>query len=142
MPGGAAVWAGRLGCGPCRRGPDLGARDLGHRSQRGEPRIDRGLRILARGCHSPVGRHLDARKVSGRPMAALYSRKAERGALETLVLVPVRARLPGRLSRGVRDHPVLCGARSEEHTSELQSLMRISYAVFCLKKQRKQKEKR
>src|SRR3546814_7753020 len=26
-------------------------------------------------------------------------------------------------------------ARSEEHTSELQSLMRISYAVFCLKKQ-------
>src|SRR3546814_9272886 len=27
-----------------------------------------------------------------------------------------------------------CGERSEEHTSELQSLMRISYAVFCLKK--------
>src|SRR3546814_2259246 len=27
-------------------------------------------------------------------------------------------------------------ARSEEHTSELQSLMRISYAVFCLKKKR------
>src|SRR3546814_3687098 len=27
-----------------------------------------------------------------------------------------------------------CFARSEEHTSELQSLMRISYAVFCLKK--------
>src|SRR3546814_7392853 len=29
--------------------------------------------------------------------------------------------------------------RSEEHTSELQSLMRISYAVFCLKKTKKQK---
>src|SRR3546814_4652974 len=29
-----------------------------------------------------------------------------------------------------------CGRRSEEHTSELQSLMRISYAVFCLKKTR------
>src|SRR3546814_5157157 len=28
-----------------------------------------------------------------------------------------------------------CVERSEEHTSELQSLMRISYAVFCLKKQ-------
>src|SRR3546814_4475619 len=28
----------------------------------------------------------------------------------------------------------LVGGRSEEHTSELQSLMRISYAVFCLKK--------
>src|SRR3546814_3691234 len=31
------------------------------------------------------------------------------------------------------------GARSEEHTSELQSLMRISYAVFCLKKKKKQR---
>src|SRR3546814_9824600 len=29
------------------------------------------------------------------------------------------------------------GGRSEEHTSELQSLMRISYAVFCLKKNKK-----
>src|SRR3546814_7727515 len=29
---------------------------------------------------------------------------------------------------------ILDGQRSEEHTSELQSLMRISYAVFCLKK--------
>src|SRR3546814_8887705 len=33
--------------------------------------------------------------------------------------------------------PVL--QRSEEHTSELQSLMRISYAVFCLKKKKKPK---
>src|SRR3546814_1489373 len=31
--------------------------------------------------------------------------------------------------------------RSEEHTSELQSLMRISYAVFCLKKKNKTKQK-
>src|SRR3546814_9148067 len=31
-------------------------------------------------------------------------------------------------------------ARSEEHTSELQSLMRISYAVFCLKKKTKQQD--
>src|SRR3546814_9711295 len=33
-------------------------------------------------------------------------------------------------------------ARSEEHTSELQSLMRISYAVFCLKKKKNKKEKK
>src|SRR3546814_5408390 len=33
-------------------------------------------------------------------------------------------------------------ARSEEHTSELQSLMRISYAVFCLKKKTKYKQTR
>src|SRR3546814_6842244 len=32
---------------------------------------------------------------------------------------------------------VVPGGRSEEHTSELQSLMRISYAVFCLKKKNK-----
>src|SRR3546814_2314347 len=40
---------------------------------------------------------------------------------------------PNRPKRKRRNH--LSGsARSEEHTSELQSLMRISYAVFCLKK--------
>src|SRR3546814_6506338 len=33
------------------------------------------------------------------------------------------------------------GIRSDEHTSELQSLMRISYAVFCLKKKKKTKKK-
>src|SRR3546814_8531074 len=33
-------------------------------------------------------------------------------------------------------------ARSEEHTSELQSLMRISYAVFCLKKKNKHRHSR
>src|SRR3546814_3187886 len=35
-----------------------------------------------------------------------------------------------------RDRVVLDPGRSEEHTSELQSLMRISYAVFCLKKKK------
>src|SRR3546814_1636417 len=48
---------------------------------------------------------------------------------------------PGRAWRGVdrsgRDRHRLRD-RSEEHTSELQSLMRISYAVFCLKKKKKQ----
>src|SRR3546814_1279383 len=34
-------------------------------------------------------------------------------------------------------HKSLSRSRSEEHTSELQSLMRISYAVFCLKKKHK-----
>src|SRR3546814_14832024 len=37
----------------------------------------------------------------------------------------------------VTDVAIACTARSEEHTSELQSLMRISYAVFCLKKKKK-----
>src|SRR3546814_6704083 len=58
-----------------------------------------------------------------------------------------------RLRSAVRTHvlrhrlerlqPDVCGCggfteRSEEHTSELQSLMRISYAVFCLKKKKRQ----
>src|SRR3546814_3973194 len=51
---------------------------------------------------------------------------------------------PGSARRTVSDgsahHRVLhvqaCTGRSEEHTSELQSLMRISYAVFCLKKKK------
>src|SRR3546814_7283030 len=38
---------------------------------------------------------------------------------------------------GTRDAAVELVQRSEEHTSELQSLMRISYAVFCLKKKKK-----
>src|SRR3546814_2901388 len=41
--------------------------------------------------------------------------------------VEMQQRPPGRTQR----------LRSEEHTSELQSLMRISYAVFCLKKKKK-----
>src|SRR3546814_8591461 len=41
--------------------------------------------------------------------------------------------LADRYDHSVVDREVI-GLRSEEHTSELQSLMRISYAVFCLKK--------
>src|SRR3546814_20277974 len=43
-----------------------------------------------------------------------------------------------RLSTAVDfDAATFASCRSEEHTSELQSLMRISYAVFCLKKKKK-----
>src|SRR3546814_1463470 len=41
----------------------------------------------------------------------------------------------GRRSTLIPLRPATARPRSEEHTSELQSLMRISYAVFCLKKQ-------
>src|SRR3546814_3562083 len=43
-------------------------------------------------------------------------------------------------SRKDSEPPNVC-ARSEEHTSELQSLMRISYAVFCLKKKKHRSQK-
>src|SRR3546814_1404486 len=47
--------------------------------------------------------------------------------------VPCRVDEPGQAGQSGDD-------RSEEHTSELQSLMRISYAVFCLKKKKKNKK--
>src|SRR3546814_2640089 len=48
-----------------------------------------------------------------------------------------RARRPESLRlRGRTPFLPSCPSRSEEHTSELQSLMRISYAVFCLKKKK------
>src|SRR3546814_4062920 len=55
--------------------------------------------------------------------------------LATVHLLPQRAGaadlvLPSKLAN-------MLASRSEEHTSELQSLMRISYAVFCLKKKNK-----
>src|SRR3546814_9023306 len=48
-------------------------------------------------------------------------------------ILPARRREPDR--RSPHSRKWRCG-RSEEHTSELQSLMRISYAVFCLKKKK------
>src|SRR3546814_3223362 len=54
------------------------------------------------------------------------SEKYWHNAFEVDVMGPVRA-----------VEAVIPGMRSEEHTSELQSLMRISYAVFCLKKKKK-----
>src|SRR3546814_6437615 len=58
----------------------------------------------------------------------LQEQRADRAARGTGGFVRRRAR--GTLTPTLLD-------RSEEHTSELQSLMRISYAVFCLKKKNK-----
>src|SRR3546814_2142869 len=52
----------------------------------------------------------------------------------SLVPAPMSSSLASRRKRST-------GQRSEEHTSELQSLMRISYAVFCLKKKNERKIK-
>src|SRR3546814_8739150 len=46
------------------------------------------------------------------------------------LITPFLLDVPGLFTEGLSQ-------RSEEHTSELQSLMRISYAVFCLKKKKK-----
>src|SRR3546814_4947817 len=53
---------------------------------------------------------------------------------------PSMAYGPVLSKRSWKTHPARCkspaSCRSEEHTSELQSLMRISYAVYCLKKKK------
>src|SRR3546814_9181289 len=65
----------------------------------------------------------------------LTSRQSERGP-RCRQIFPTARHQPPRLER-LR----LRYSRSEEHTSELQSLMRISYAVFCLKNTTKIKQK-
>src|SRR3546814_1731088 len=68
---------------------------------------------------------------SARPWPACAS---DAGTCETARSALCRLACPASARRGV----VLAQIRSEEHTSELQLLMRISYAVFCLKKQQDQ----
>src|SRR3546814_7232682 len=75
------------------------------------------------------------------PYTTLFRSLATPLALESLLFKRVRIAPLGSVSnlplcslRGGRKN-----VRSEEHTSELQSLMRISYAVFCLKKNRNKK---
>src|SRR3546814_9793336 len=66
------------------------------------------------------------------------SGRRDRGDLLGAVAVEVAddPRVEERAERVVVDRSLGDDRRSEEHTSELQSLMRISYAVFCLKKKK------
>src|SRR3546814_4991630 len=69
---------------------------------------------------------------------ALSNRVGMRGILLLVyvnALMFVFRHFAGRLANKISNP-----GRSEEHTSELQSLMRISYAVFCLKKKKKTKK--
>src|SRR3546814_2357819 len=75
------------------------------------------------------------RRDRGQSQALLYDLDADPEGDGDLVLVETLR--PQRLERPELVERMERGARSEEHTSELQSLMRISYAVFCLKKKKK-----
>src|SRR3546814_5861799 len=87
-----------------RRAVELRGRHVG-----GDREDRRGIGLRHRQGHDEVGRARAGRGQSrGRPVT--YAEKAIRHVSRRLLV-----------------------ARSEEHTSELQSLMRISYAVFCLK---------
>src|SRR3546814_6908175 len=61
----------------------------------------------------------------------------ERRVDGTKILLQLRQCRESRRIAGIGENAVNCAGRSEEHTSELQSLMRISYAVFCLKKKKR-----
>src|SRR3546814_2180114 len=83
---------------------------------------------------------VDVLQVHAQPLEAVGDLAQHRPALQAASLLevgelgdlhPVQPHFPAQAP----------GAeRSEEHTSELQSLMRISYAVFCLKKKKKTKQ--
>src|SRR3546814_1617978 len=96
---------------------------IGARARRELGQDDRlGMRLRARGRHD------------GNPLVNDIDR-----ALDQLVALIERQR--GRFRRRAVDDDAMRSVahlklRSEEHTSELQSLMRISYAVFCLKKKK------
>src|SRR3546814_4642378 len=77
--------------------------------------------------------------------ARCHAQRAVRTALGKLGVRHHRDDAAAGIVRGVQGRPSRTSPlqplvpRSEEHTSELQSLMRISYAVFCLKKNRSTK---
>src|SRR3546814_9941944 len=91
------------------------------------------------GCHAMRAEHLQRRAIGFLRIAFLELAILVRPAL-TIGNDAVAFALPERIDR--EDGRIVLGAskadRSEEHTSELQSLMRNSYAVFCLKKKKRQ----
>src|SRR3546814_2961096 len=76
------------------------------------------------GARLGCGRLLDQRPVQG----------ADGGIMVAFLHDHLDVDLAQQVVEAERLDAGLCQGRSEEHTSELQSLMRISYAVFCLKK--------
>src|SRR3546814_2428396 len=113
---GAAGTARPVCCRPrCQRRCGRAARDVALRWCRCRDRCARGQRMRWRGSDGGRGR-------------GTYG-----GGL-----MPGAASVPVSAGEGVAAIVVTHESRSEEHTSELQSLMRISYAVFCLKKKKKE----
>src|SRR3546814_16058351 len=95
--------------------------------------LRRGFVKQARNTKAPIAEDavrqiaaLDAVETTGRGSAP-EARLAARKEYSAPIIAALKPWLEKQLS-------MISSGRSEEHTSELQSLMRISYAVFCLKK--------
>src|SRR3546814_62798 len=121
---------------------DAGARDrgdvdraagrAGHADDLARAHGDRGADPAAG--RDPVGRRGGARLPDHRPAAGDGRHPADPGAEDPGGRRGGGDHAAGRGHTGLEEGAEDVRERSEEHTSELQSLMRISYAVFCLKK--------
>src|SRR3546814_2553462 len=96
--------------------------DPGAERDRGQPLAGQHLREYRKAAARTVAHHLGQRRA-----AQPAPRRKQRDRLQYIGLA-------GAIVAVERDEPR--PGRSEEHTSELQSLMRISYAVFCLKQKK------
>src|SRR3546814_9110396 len=93
--------------------------------------------------HCPVPRRFEHRRRRGPGLGRADEGAIERGQVAAgsleILLQPVDERCGRLVAREMArelGRDMARGGRSEEHTSELQSLMRISYDVFCLKKKK------
>src|SRR3546814_7026114 len=86
---------------------------------------------------NPLGLYVNAIDWAREPEGAPTTRSADETQPPAPTNLPQPMIAPGSIEPlPALPAPANSAARSEEHTSELQSLMRISYAVFCLKKKK------
>src|SRR3546814_8207924 len=98
---------------------------------------------VGHGRSPPQNRHTvgSAENRSGIVLATISRGRGQRRMARPAGFEPATTRLEGGCSIQLSYGRAARLVRSEEHTSELQSLMRISYAVFCLKKKKKKTKK-
>src|SRR3546814_9019239 len=98
--------------------------------------------LLAHPDDQPLDQDLPVGKTNGFPCKPCCQFSSPWAGEVAIVVAPLdngELFVPGlNAARELRDN-ISFNARSEEHTSELQSLMRISYAVFCLKKKKQKR---
>src|SRR3546814_4160976 len=102
-----------------------------------------GVYIAARGNKLQIEGEAEAAARARDVLLGLYNRivqgqEIDPGAVDAVIAMSAEPTLDGIIRSDVSQPPsIMIRTRSEEHTSELQSLMRISYAVFCLQKKTK-----
>src|SRR3546814_7555471 len=106
-------------------------------NRKGDKALIVGLDIGTSKVVALVGEYSPGNPIEVIGIGSHESRGLKRGVvvdIESTVQSIQRAVEEAELMAGCEIRSVYASIRSEEHTSELQSLMRISYAVFCLKK--------